>query len=563
MFWKGFELPKVLLIADMASNGASTIEEHISGISNNSKNEVHIHRGRMPYAGNLEDFDAIILHYTLIAYPFRNDNMISPEVRYQLIQTTAPKIAIVQDDYRAIFERIRFFNFIGINHVFTLGNMEAREKIYPAFLCNFTTSQILTGYSDNAYKNWPYKAWSDRKIDIGYRARSLPIWMGELGTYKSKIIQQVKKNSAANGLNLDLSSSETSRIYGRDWVNFLCNTKIALGTESGSSTLDFDGRFSDYWTAGSSLNTKGIAEPLVFDYGVISPRIFEYTAARCLMALTDGQYSGVITPWEHYFPLRKDLKNFQELIDFSKDERLRTEMIHRAYQHLIRSELFSYKTLTEIIDNKVFELISKREPSRFRQRTNSCVPSEFISPSSLDQRREASINERILEAAKFLYFGIKPLYLRLLVRKAAFRLYAFLKSGNGRIDFYTASWKRVSQICDKAEIKIWIRTKILLTLEFRTLDTFVQEARTVGVELKQRISGNLYFLEWAGADYFGDQLEEFPKLTFSAFQGEEGFFISKGLYSNGSPPYRFKRFSIFKDSNPVKFEKFLNQVLNG
>jgi hypothetical protein len=546
----------------MAANGASTIEEHISGIADNSKFDVHVHRGRMPFAGDLGAFDSIILHYTLIAYPFRNDNMVSPEFRYQLVQSTVPKIAIVQDDYRAIFERVRFFNFIGINHVFTLGNLQVREKIYPSFLCNFTTSQILTGYSDNGYQNWPNNNWKERTIDLGYRARLLPPWMGELGTYKSEIIQLVKKNPATKGLNLDLSTSESSRIYGQDWVNFLCNTKIALGTESGSSTLDYDGRFSDQWTVSNSTS-QGIAKPLDFDYGVISPRIFEYSAARCLMALTDGEYSGVVKPWEHYFPLRKDLTNFQKLIDFSKDERSRTEMIERSYKHLISSGAYSYKSLAEIIDNKVFELISKRNISLSGFSSSSNVSSVNKSPSSPYEFQITSFKERLIHSAKFLYFRIKPLSLRLLVRKLVFRLYSLLKPAFSLLIFYLVSVKRVSQICNRAEIKIRKKTKVTLALEFQTLDFFIQEAHKMGVELKQRTQGDLYFLEWAGADYPGDKLVEFPKLTFSAFHDEEGFFISKGLYSNGNPPFRLKRFSTFKDTNPTEFDKFLRQTLIG
>ena len=38
---------------------------------------------------------------------------------------------------------------------------------------------------------------------------------------------------------------------------------------------------------------------------VISSRVFEAIASRCLLILFKGDYSGIIKPWKHYLPLEK------------------------------------------------------------------------------------------------------------------------------------------------------------------------------------------------------------------------------------------------------------------
>jgi len=551
-------LPKILLIADVPRDTANTIEEHVQGIVRNSKFNIYLHRSRDKFPGNLKDFDAIILHYTLIAYPFRNDNMVSSELRYQLVHSNIPKFAIVQDDYRAIFERIRFFNFIGIKHVFTLGNLKVREKIYPSNLCNFTTSQILTGYNDGSYMSWPNIEWESRTIDIGYRARSLPRWMGELGTYKSEIVELVRKNETISNLTLDVNCSESSRLYGADWIHFLCNVRIALGTESGSSTLDFDGRYSDYWTYSHGKSINGTAEPLNIDYGVISPRIFEYTAARCLMGLTDGHYSGVVQPWEHYFPLRKDLANFRELIEFSKDETARTEMINRAYKHLVLSGNYSYSALALTIDERIMEFINISQDNRFSTRAD--IETKEVVETINSKGKENTLKSQLVYMAKFIDRKILPAILRGFLRRTLFLAYFNIKPKLKSL-FFFGNIKEIHNACKAAKLKISIRNKLRLSIDLDLLLDFISEANKNDIELMQRFQTGLHFLEWDRGDLVDDRLVDFPKLTISSFQGAEGFYISKGLYSLGSPPTRLPRFSGFRFTHEADFQKLLDQIL--
>lgn len=550
-------MPRILLIADTPSAGASTIEEHISGIVRNSQYEIHQHRSRNAFPGNLSEFDLIIIHYTLIAYPFRNDNMISSELRYQLVESNLPKIAIVQDDYRAIYERIRFFNFIGIRHVLTLGNSQVREIIYPTNLCNFTKSQILTGYNDGSYGNWPSKQWKNRTIDIGYRARRLPPWMGELGTFKSEVIELVKSHPTINNLKLDMSCSEESRLYGSDWIDFLCNVKIALGTESGSSTLDFDGRFSDKWTLSQSKFPTTMVEPIQCDYGVSSPRVFEYAAAKCLMALTDGEYSGIIRPWEHYYPLKKDLSNFQDLLDFSKNGLERDAMINRAFTHLVESPRYSYSTLADEIDKQISKLIDVSPLALNNSKLTAALPT--VQSVLTDDNH--STKELVVNFLKVIYFKIKPKVLRLILRKTFFYLFDKFKNNSRRVVFYLRNLIQINAICKSTNLKVALPFRFILALDFEDFSRFIQHAHMNGILLVQRIENDVHFLEWNQSDFLGDKLTDFPKITFYSYREESGFYISRGLYSQGAPPQRLRNFSLFKKFSKITFDRFLKLAL--
>src|SRR5262249_41385017 len=104
-----------------------------------------------------------------------------------------------------------------------------------------TKVNVLTGYVPEHLLSKAVRPYDERPIDVGYRARKVPAWLGELGREKYEIGRIFRSDAINNGLSLDISFREEDRLYGDKWIDFVCNCKAMLGVESGASVFDFTG----------------------------------------------------------------------------------------------------------------------------------------------------------------------------------------------------------------------------------------------------------------------------------------------------------------------------------
>ena len=356
---------RVLLLVAPYENTASTVGEHISSIIKYSKFEITEFRIRNPYADlPLNNFDAIIIHYSLIAFPMRDEIPLSISARQQISTFKGVKVAFVQDEQRAVLDRIEFLNSLGVNHLFSCVDNENLEIIYPSELCNFSKSTVLTGYVTSAHKVLGYKRkpLAMRNLDVIYRGRNLPHWLGENAKLKSSITDLVVSQSIQNNFKCDVSSKERDRIYGDKWQEFLSNGKVAIGTPSGSQAYDFYGKYLEKWVEGSGEFETDLPHPRPLDLGVISPKIFEYAASGCLIAVTPGKYSAILKPGINCLELTTDLANLNEIVNFASSAEAQS-FVDFAYEDLIGSNLFDYFNLTNELDLKLssFFVYDKRK----------------------------------------------------------------------------------------------------------------------------------------------------------------------------------------------------------
>ena len=89
------------------------------------------------------------------------------------------------------------------------------------------------------------------------------------------------------------------------------------------------------------------------DYNIscfaISPRHFEAVITKTLQVLVEGYYGGVFKPWVHYLPLKKDYSNFNEIIGFLKDSEKCQNIIDNAFNDIVLSGKYTYKTFVEAV----------------------------------------------------------------------------------------------------------------------------------------------------------------------------------------------------------------------
>ncbi|OIQ81305.1 hypothetical protein GALL_369210 [mine drainage metagenome] len=531
----------VAMLVDFPEGQASTIREYAIGIQTYSQHRVQILQVRSLKDHDLAQFDALILHYDLFSYPFETEAQLTSTMRGRISRFRGPKLAFAQDEYRACLQRIRTLNSMGITHLFTLAEESIWPIMYPKEFRHFGLSRVLTGYYSPSEMGISSPLAGQRDWLIGYRSRVTPSYLGELGEQKVRIAERVADFARAHNLPVNVSVRESDRIYGRAWLEFLRKSTICVGSESGSSSIDLSQEMqkSDENHDGNSNQlyptrlANIIREAKVTKYSAISPRLFEYTEAGALMALLPGEYSGIIRPWEHYFPLDSDLGNLKNLIAFVQRQDEAQEMVLRAQQALL-GEFLSYGELGRQVDSilglasqdlKTVESIHMQVGHQHRSFRNTEIAPVPALPSRWYQLASKWITHPKIRATVIGYVrGIGKM-------KYTFRYF---------IDSY--SRQNIKQV-------------ELLRRELATQGLFIRKWRFlfhVGLhrdlvlfldECSQALELNLtlevcrfekrIWIEWRDVDRDIDTvLRRFPPVTPDVFEGSSGFYCSRGEFSS-------------------------------
>nr|ABQ76012.1 hypothetical protein [uncultured haloarchaeon] len=231
-------------------------------------------------------------------------------------------------------------------------NTDVEEITYT--LAGFVSPDLTT-----AAETWR-KPDKDRSIDIGYRSRRLPYYLGDAGRHKSQIGIRFNEHLSNSDLSTDISVEYRDRLYGDDWWQFLGNCRACLGTEGGSSTFDLDGSLFEHhkevMDSNPSISYDEYKEQVLSEYNrdigyrTITPRHFEYAAFRCCQILLEGEYSGVLEPDCHYIPVKRDYSNLEEVLNKYRDPAVRSRLTENAYTDLIVSDEYTYKSFIQSFD---------------------------------------------------------------------------------------------------------------------------------------------------------------------------------------------------------------------
>lgn len=364
----------ILLLCQYDPYNAAMVVEHINAIYVHSANRIYVLQdfvrrgGILPDGVNLDDFDAVIFHYSVSV---ALDSYIAPKTRMALSEFAGLKIAFIQDEYRFVNKTVTAIRDLGIRLLFTCVPETGIEKVYPAErLPGVIKVNVLTGYNSGYLSLYDPIPLASRTVDIGYRGRVYPAWHGRSGREKWEIAHGVLEHPlvATRGVRLDISCDETSRLYGQAWTDFIRNCRAMLGVESGCSIFDFDGSIStavETYTRLAGIDLHDDLQYLqvkkrFFDgledlipLNQISPRCLEAIGLRTLLVLFEGEYSGILEPWRHYVPLRKDFSNMEQVLDAVADDDRVAEIVSRAYGEVGQSEALSYRTFVRKFDDLV------------------------------------------------------------------------------------------------------------------------------------------------------------------------------------------------------------------
>ena len=365
----------VLLLCDDRPGNANTILDHINAFARYSQHRVKVFNPRgltRSFALDLGEFDVAVIHYSLI---LSDSRYVSPHFRRMLQSYRGLKVQFIQDEYRWVDRATDASREIGIDILFTAAPEPAAGRLYDERLPGVRRVHTLTGYVPEGLRQASPPPLRSRRVDVGYRGRDLPFWLGRLTQEKRSIAEGFQERSAAYGLRTDIAWRENDRVYGQGWIDFMASCRATLGTESGASIADFDGaverQVRTYLRDHADASFDEVEEAVLRPYegnvivNVISPRVFEAAALGTALVMFPGHYSGIASPDEHYIVLEKDFSNMDAVVAKLKDEAYLEALTRRAHDHLIASERWSYAEFIRQFD-QVIAAEAKGKPRRTR-----------------------------------------------------------------------------------------------------------------------------------------------------------------------------------------------------
>lgn len=362
---------------------------------------------------DLAAFDVILLFWSV----YLLGSNLSPSVRESIRKARARKVLFLQDEYRDVRPFNHAMAELGINVMFTCVAERDHELFYPPSLIPTLESiyTVLPGYVPTYLDACPFESHRARRLDVSYRSRELPYYLGDLGREKRVIGERFPAIAQEHGLRADISCREQDRIYGGAWIDFLRASRCVLGSASGASVVDFTGeirrRCDDFLVEhprATYEETKArffadVDWKVVID--TVSPRIFEAVALGCTLVHHEGGYGGLLVPDEHYIKVSRDYSNIAGVVDRIKDRAYCERMAERAHIDLIRSGRYTYRTFAARFDR----LLAPHVPARIRLSSvsrgrfylkNYLVHDQVILPSgnrfvALPRRPRPSVRQRL------------------------------------------------------------------------------------------------------------------------------------------------------------------------
>lgn len=422
---------KILLFCNRPSGevDASTISDHVDSFANYSSHDVTIWSSLngLPDEKELHSFECLVVHYSI---SFLYERYISRETLERIRNFSGLKIVFIQDEYRRVNFCCLKLKYARVNAVFSCAPIEVARKIYQSLGPNVKIFSTLTGYVPERMLSIKAVPFKDRSIDVGYRARKCPFYLGKKGNEKYLIGENFHQQAKSEDIKIDISSKENDRLYGEHWVRFLSNCKATLGTDSGSSIVDFTGDI-EYdithfqalrpWAKFENLPQKYLETDGELEIQVISPRCFEAAALRCGLIMFHGNYSGILEPNKHYLPLERDFSNLNDILVSLKDADEMQSMIERTYADLISSGNYSYRAFISQFDSILAALIEDEKIETTTDSVKIDSPDEnLLQTAKSNQSLRTSLRTMISNIFKSMPDWIRYLLMVTLLKKHYF-----------------------------------------------------------------------------------------------------------------------------------------------
>ncbi len=365
--------PNILLLAD-TTHQAGAVRDHIHAVtaSSDSFNWHVLNPLNFKTLDKLDLslFDGIAVHFSI---KLHGSYYLSSALKRKIKQYTGPKFVFLQDEYQKVNHTQVLLYALGFDVLFTLVQPELMRQAYPdKRLERLKKVYVLTGYVHPSMHEIKAPDIASRTLDISYRTRRCDYRLGQLAQEKTKIASEFIIRGAGMPLQFDISIEESDRVYGDAWFDLLMRSKVVLGTESGASIWDVDGKISKKVSQYLRKN-RGASFDAVFEavlkpyegnlyYSAISPRVFEAAATKTAMVMFVGDYSGVCQRDVHYIGLEKDFSNIEAVLEKIQDNAYLQSIADRAYADLIASGDYAQSALSALVVKELNLFIKNKQP---------------------------------------------------------------------------------------------------------------------------------------------------------------------------------------------------------
>jgi hypothetical protein len=322
-------------------------------------------------------FDAVIFHTAFLSARWSLELFAQLVERIRVLKAMpAVGIALPQDEFIHTDVLCDFIREFQVAHVFSVAPPSEWPTIYASVDRQAVRfHEVLTGYleDDTVRRIERLAARAGRRtIDIGYRAWRAEPWLGRHGFLKTQVAELFTARAPAHRLTTDISTKPEDTILGDDWYHFLLRCKYTIGAEGGASILDRDGaireRTNEYTAKHPGAPFEQV-EAACFpgrDGGLalfaVSPRHLEACATRTCQVLVEGRYNGALEAGAHYIPLARDFSNTDDVLRLLARDTDRAKITERAYQDVVASGRYSYRTFVSTVLDAALETAPRRTP---------------------------------------------------------------------------------------------------------------------------------------------------------------------------------------------------------
>ncbi len=355
---------RALMICDSsAADQRQTLLDHMSFLDHAPPGAVSVTyidlNTRPAFDERWLEADFAVLHTTVLCYRWHR-RLNEMHGRLQWLSRFGGVIAAMpQDEYDHALVLDEWLTVLGTNFVVSCFDATHRALMYPRMHRRAHFMVGLTGYlhSERVREARQHALpHAQRTSDLFYRARNLPFNFGWLGYIKGRLGIEAPRVLAASGLRMDISVRAEDTLLGDRWLRTLGSSIATLGSQSGSSVLDRRGEMTlhlralvedqpDLSFADADVLCGG--ELTRYHFAALGPRHLEAVMTRTVQVLVEGEYSGVLKPWVHYLPIRRDLSDLARLPSLIRNRSLMQRISEQAYADFVESGAFSYETFAK------------------------------------------------------------------------------------------------------------------------------------------------------------------------------------------------------------------------
>lgn len=356
------------------STAADFLAKHVYCLNRNLPNHNFLYHDAgldLPEYAKETTFHAIILDVTFLWHRWASpENFLQLKAAYDFVrQSDAIKIALPQDEYDCNELLDDWMCEWKVDVVVSV-IAKHRDVLYPKYSRIGRIVLGYTGYVDDSLLSIAPSPWSERGIDIGYRAKKLPPYFGRLGETKWRIAIKVESAARAHGFVTDIVLGDKGTLLGRRWLDFINDCKFTLGANSGSSLLDPGGEIQRgirvYLIENPAATFEEIEEKFFkgldgkYEFTAISPRVLEAAVLNSCQILVEGDYSGIVSPWEHYIPVRADASDFDNVAAAMRDHALVKQMTANCRETILDTKELRYSAKAERLIGLITECLDRR-----------------------------------------------------------------------------------------------------------------------------------------------------------------------------------------------------------